>query len=91
MGISTFYQSKLTITDPRQKSTIWMMPIMMTIFLNSLPSGLNLYYAMFNILAIVQQLTLGKGDDDEPLRKVEQKKKRSGGFLRNLPQMPKAQ
>jgi YidC/Oxa1 family membrane protein insertase len=90
MGVSMFFQSKMTITDPRQKATVWMMPIMMTFFLNSLPSGLNLYYAMFNILAIIQQLVIGKKQDNEPLRKVEQKKKKSGGFLRNLPQLPKA-
>ena len=90
MGISMFFQSKMTITDPRQKATVWMMPIMMTLVLNSLPSGLNLYYAMFNILAIGQQLLINKKHNDEPLRKIEPKKKKRGGFLARLPQMPKA-
>ena len=90
MGVSMFFQSKMTITDPRQKATVWMMPIMMTLVLNSLPSGLNLYYAMFNILAIGQQLLINKKHNDEPLRKVEPKKKKRGGFLGSLPQLPKA-
>jgi YidC/Oxa1 family membrane protein insertase len=89
MGVSMFFQSKMTITDPRQKATVWMMPIMMTLVLNSLPSGLNLYYAMFNILAIGQQILVNKKHNDEPLRKVDPKKKKRGGFLARLPQMPK--
>jgi YidC/Oxa1 family membrane protein insertase len=31
------------------------MPIFMTLLFNSFPSGLNLYYTLFNIISIVHQ------------------------------------
>lgn len=89
MGISMFVQQKMTIKDPRQKNMIWMMPIMMTLLFNGFPSGLNLYYAVFNILAIGQQVLINKQDDDEPLRKVEQKKKPRGGIFKFAKDMPR--
>lgn len=92
MGITMFIQQKMTIKDPRQKMMVWMMPILLTLLFNSFPSGLNLYYFVFNILAIGQQLWMTKKQDSEPLRKVSEKKK-SGGFMtrltKNLPQIRK--
>ncbi len=80
MGVTMFIQQKMTVTDPRQKAMVWVMPIMLTLIFNSLPSGLNLYYFVFNLLSIVQQMWLKKTHGDEPLRKVDRKKK-SGGIL----------
>jgi len=85
MGITMFLQQKMTVTDPRQKAMVWMMPILMTLMFNSLPSGLNLYYFVFNLLAIGQQVWLNKSGGDEPLRKVEQKK-RGGGIMSRISQ-----
>jgi YidC/Oxa1 family membrane protein insertase len=82
MGITMFIQQKMTVTDPRQKNMVWMMPILMTLLFNSLPSGLNLYYFVFNLLSIGQQFWVNKQHADEPLRKVERKK--SGGFMGKL-------
>jgi YidC/Oxa1 family membrane protein insertase len=82
MGITMFIQQKMTVTDPRQKNMVWMMPILMTLLFNSLPSGLNLYYFVFNLLSIGQQFWVNKQHADEPLRKVE--KKKSGGFMGRL-------
>jgi YidC/Oxa1 family membrane protein insertase len=84
MGITMFIQQKMTIKDPRQKAMIWMMPIMMTLLFNSFPSGLNLYYFVFNVLSIGQQVMINRQADDEPLRKVEPKKKRAGGIFAKL-------
>lgn len=89
MGVTMFIQSKMTIKDPRQKATVWLMPILMTLLFNGFPSGLNLYYAMFNVLGIVQQIYINKTHKDEPLRKVEPKKKRQGGIFKNIPTLPK--
>ena len=89
MGITTFFQTKMTTKDPRQKTMVWMMPIMLTLIFNGLPSGLNLYYAVFNVLAIGQQLLINKQDDDEPLRKVEQKKKTHGGVFKLAKDLPR--
>jgi YidC/Oxa1 family membrane protein insertase len=83
MGITMFIQQKMTVTDPRQKAMVWMMPIMMTLMFTSLPSGLNLYYFTFNLLSIVQQYFVNRQHKDEPLRKVDPKK-RSGGLMERL-------
>ncbi len=92
MGITMFIQQKMTVNDPRQKAMVWMMPVMMTLLFNSLPSGLNLYYFVFNLLAIGQQVFVNKQHDSAPLQKVSEKK-RSGGIMnaltKNLPKPPK--
>jgi YidC/Oxa1 family membrane protein insertase len=90
MGATMFIQQKMTVTDPRQKAMVWLMPIMMTLIFNGLPSGLNLYYFVFNLLSIGQQMWLKKTHGNEPLRKVDRKKK-GGGILgkitKDLPKM----
>jgi len=55
MGATMFIQQKLTVTDPKQKAMVYFMPIFLTLLFNSFPSGLNLYYALFNLLSIIQQ------------------------------------
>ncbi|MFA6233957.1 MAG: membrane protein insertase YidC [Bacteroidota bacterium] len=70
MAITMFVQQKMTVKDPRQKSMIYMMPVMFWVLFNSFPSGLNLYYFMFNILSIGQQYLINKRHEDEPLVKV---------------------
>lgn len=85
MGVTMFVQQKMSVKDPRQKMMIWMMPIMWVLLFMSFPSGLNLYYTTFNLLAIAQQMIINKQAGDEPLRKVEPKKKRQGGIFRNIP------
>jgi YidC/Oxa1 family membrane protein insertase len=75
MAITMFIQQKMTVKDPRQKTMIWMMPVMMMLIFNNLPSGLNLYYFVFNVLSIGQQLLINKQHDKEPLQKVPQKKR----------------
>ncbi|MBI4427566.1 MAG: membrane protein insertase YidC [Ignavibacteriales bacterium] len=85
MGITMFVQQKMTVKDPRQKMMVWLMPVMLTLVFNSLPSGLNLYYAVFNILSIAQQYLINKQHDNEPLRKVEPKKRAPGGIFGKFP------
>lgn len=60
MGITTFIQQKMTITDPRQKSMVYIMPILFTLLFAGFPSGLNLYYFMFNLFSIIQQYWMNK-------------------------------
>jgi YidC/Oxa1 family membrane protein insertase len=55
MGVTMFIQQKMTVTDPKQKMMVYFMPIFLTLLFNSFPSGLNLYYALFNALSIIQQ------------------------------------
>jgi YidC/Oxa1 family membrane protein insertase len=88
MGITMFVQQKMTVKDPRQKMMVWLMPILMTLLFNSFPSGLNLYYFIFNLLSIGQQYWINKAHKDEPLKKVEAKKT-SGLFSRLAKDLPK--
>ena len=55
MGVTMFVQQKMSITDPKQKAMIYLMPVVFTLIFNNLPSGLNLYYALFNLFSIIQQ------------------------------------
>ncbi len=92
MGITMYIQQKQTVTDPAQKMLVWMMPIMMTVMFNHFPSGLNLYYFVFNLLSIGQQWYFNQRHKDEPLQKIPENK-RKPGFLermqKNMPKQPK--
>jgi YidC/Oxa1 family membrane protein insertase len=81
MGVTMFIQQKMSVKDPRQKTMVWMMPILMTLLFNGFPAGLNLYYFVFNVLSIGQQIMINRQAGDEPLRKVEQKRKKRGGVF----------
>ncbi|MBI5325495.1 MAG: membrane protein insertase YidC [Ignavibacteriae bacterium] len=60
MGVTMFIQQKMTVTDPKQKALVYMMPIMFTLMFSNFPSGLNLYYFMFNLFSIAQQVYINK-------------------------------
>jgi YidC/Oxa1 family membrane protein insertase len=70
MAVTMFIQQKMSVKDPRQKSMVYMMPVMFWVMFNAFPSGLNLYYFMFNLLSIGQQWYINKRHEDEPLVKV---------------------
>jgi len=55
MGVTMFIQQKMTITDPKQKAMVYIMPVMLTLLFFSFPAGLNLYYFMFNLFSITHQ------------------------------------
>ncbi len=54
MAITMIWQSRMTITDPKQKFLVYIMPVFMLFIFYSLPSGLNLYYTIFNVLSMIQ-------------------------------------
>jgi len=81
MGITMFLQQKMTVTDPKQKAMVYMMPIMMTLLFFSFPSGLNLYYFIFNLLSIGQQYYQTKIKKPDP---EEEKKPSKPGFMEKL-------
>jgi YidC/Oxa1 family membrane protein insertase len=60
MGITMIWQSKISMTDPKQKFMIYFMPVFLIFIFYSLPSGLNLYYAVFNILSMLQTRMIKK-------------------------------
>lgn len=79
MGISMFIQQKMTISDPKQKAMVYAMPFMFIFLFSSFPAGLNLYYFMFNVLGIAQQLYINNFAKDRitsihDMKKVDKKK-----------------
>jgi len=82
MGITTFIQQKMSVKDPKQKALVYIMPIMLTILFMSFPSGLNLYYFMFNILSIGQQYYINHKHDGMVLEPVKNPKKKKGFMAR---------
>jgi YidC/Oxa1 family membrane protein insertase len=80
MAITMFIQQKQTVTDPRQKSMVYVMPIMFWIMFNGFPAGLNLYYFVFNLFSIAQQYYINKKHANQPLEKVKPKKTRKVGW-----------
>lgn len=78
MGVTMFVQQKLTISDPRQKGLVYIMPVMFTLLFSSFPSGLNLYYFMFNLLGIGQQLYINNFSK-EKIKTIDDLKKSAKG------------
>ena len=76
-GLSTYFQQKLTTTnieDPTQKMLLYMMPVMFAWFASTVPSGLALYWVVFNVVGAVQQYFINK----QPMVLKEDIKKNEG-------------
>jgi YidC/Oxa1 family membrane protein insertase len=82
MGITTFAQQKMSIKDPKQQSLVYIMPVMLTILFMTFPSGLNLYYFMFNVFSIAQQYYINHKQSDVELKPVDPSKKKKGFMSR---------
>lgn len=61
-GVTTYLQSKLTTTsnDPTQKMMLYTMPIFIAWISSTVPAGLALYWATFNVASAVQQYFVNK-------------------------------
>lgn len=77
MGITMFFQQKLTPTtmDPMQAKILNFMPILFSLFMLSLPSGLTLYNFVSALFGVGQQYFLMKD------RKTDKKATESAGSL----------
>lgn len=84
LGITMFIQQKQSVKDPSQKALVYIMPIMFTLMFMGFPSGLNLYYFMFNLLSIAQQYYINKRKDDVELVPVADPKKKKGFMARMM-------
>ncbi len=62
LGALTFVQQKLTPTPDSQQAKImlYVMPVMLTVFMIALPSGLVLYILVNSVLTIAQQLVINR-------------------------------
>jgi YidC/Oxa1 family membrane protein insertase len=61
-GVTTYLQSKLTTTssDPTQKMMLYTMPVFIAYISATVPAGLALYWATFNVASAVQQYFVNK-------------------------------
>ena len=62
MGVTMYFQQKMTPTtmDPMQQKILNFMPILFSLFMLSLPSGLTLYNFISSLFGVVQQYFLLK-------------------------------
>jgi YidC/Oxa1 family membrane protein insertase len=85
MGATLFIQQKMTVTDPRQQALVWMMPIMFTLMFSNFPAGLNLYYFMFNLFGIIQQVYMNKFSKNKmTLEQMKRMPKKEGWLQKKM-------
>jgi YidC/Oxa1 family membrane protein insertase len=60
MGATMIVQQRLSTQSPQQKMMAYFMPIFFTFLFYQFSAGLNLYYLMFNILTIAQEILIKK-------------------------------
>ncbi|MCH7887103.1 MAG: membrane protein insertase YidC [Candidatus Marinimicrobia bacterium] len=64
MGFTMYLQQKYSgqsTMNQQQKFMGYFMPIFLVLFFNTFPSGLNLYYSLFNIFSVIQTKYLSDG------------------------------
>lgn len=74
LGAVFFVQQRLTpmATDNQQAKLFkWVMPVMFTVFMFALPSGLVLYIFVNSVLSIIQQLAINKTVGPPPAAAVQ--------------------
>lgn len=84
LGVTMFIQQKMSVKDPSQKALVYIMPVMFTVLFMSFPSGLNLYYFMFNLFSIAQQYYINHHHTGGELVPVKDPKKKGGGFMSRM-------
>ena len=60
VAFSMFVQQKMTMKDPKQAVFVYVMPVFMAFIFWGMSSGLNLYWMLFNVLAVGQQLIVNR-------------------------------
>lgn len=83
LGITMFFQQKMTVKDPSQKALVYVMPVMLTLLFMSFPAGLNLYYFLFNLFSVAQQQYINHKKGEAELQPVKNPKKK-GGFMQKM-------
>jgi YidC/Oxa1 family membrane protein insertase len=69
MGVSMIIQQRLSSAssqNQQQKTMAFIMPIVFLFLFYNFSSGLNLYYLVFNIFTIAQELIIKRPKNQEP-------------------------
>lgn len=71
MLFSQFLQSKFTVVsqDKNQKMLMQLLPVLMVAWFWSMPSGVVLYWILFNFLSVFQQIYTNKKQEASPVTK----------------------
>ncbi len=75
-GVVMFLSQKISMTDNSQKMMVYTMPIMMTVFFFNFPSGIVLYWFMYNTLSIGQQFIIRRMIHKEKQEEVDNGKEK---------------
>ena len=73
LAITTWYSQKQVMADPRQKSMLYIMPIITAFIGLSLPAGVVLYWLTTNTLQILQQWGIEYWDKKHPKEELKGK------------------
>jgi len=84
LGVTMFFQQKMSIKDPSQKAMVYAMPVVFTFMFMGFSSGLNLYYFLFNLFSIVQQYSINKSKKDSVLVPVKNAENKKPGFMARM-------
>lgn len=69
-GLTTYLQQRVSMVDTKdatQRTMLYFMPVFMIWVASTVPAGLPLYWVVFNILGIAQQLYVNKMHEKEKL------------------------
>lgn len=61
MGVASVFQSLMTNPNPQQRLMTFLMPIFITVIFLNFPSGLQLYWFLFNLLSILEFAIFRRG------------------------------
>jgi YidC/Oxa1 family membrane protein insertase len=56
MVVTMFFQQKMSVTDPKQKFMVYLFPAIFFFMMSGLPVGLVLYWTVYSVLSIMEQL-----------------------------------
>ncbi|HUW66108.1 MAG TPA: YidC/Oxa1 family membrane protein insertase [Spirochaetia bacterium] len=74
-GATTFWQSWLTTpkgSDPTQRTMVYTMPLFFVYITSTVPSGLGLYWIMFNLTGVVQQYIVNRMTPPLAVKEVQE-------------------
>jgi YidC/Oxa1 family membrane protein insertase len=74
MTVTMFIQQKISITDPKQKMMVYIMPVVFLFLFYKMPAGLVLYWTVFNILSVAHMLWIEKNKTTDAIVYEEKKK-----------------
>jgi YidC/Oxa1 family membrane protein insertase len=67
MAGTMFLQQKMTMQDPKQKMLVYVLPIVFFFLFKGFPTGLVLYWTMFNVLSVLETILIRKPQQQKEL------------------------